>query len=106
AYRCLSQMPQVAYAQVVFSDAVDAALELVSMYENLGDKTQVVRVATGADAAVPELKAAAIEQPVCADWKHQSKMMLRALVGKAKDSFEGTPTYVRLTEALSALRQA
>ncbi|KAJ2439699.1 hypothetical protein GGF42_007871, partial [Coemansia sp. RSA 2424] len=110
AYRCLSQMPQIAYAQPVFEDAAEAALELVSMYENLGDKTQTVRVAAdvGADAGaavVPESKLAAVEQPVCADWRHQAKMLLRALIGKSKDSFEGTPTYVRLTDALSALRQ-
>ncbi|KAJ2344654.1 hypothetical protein GGH91_002795 [Coemansia sp. RSA 2671] len=106
AYRCLSQMPQIAYAQPVFSDATEAALELVSMYENLGDKTQTVRVATDADAAVPEHKSAAVEQLVCADWKYQSRMLLRTLIGKGKDSFEGTPAFVRLTEALSALRQA
>ncbi|KAJ2415509.1 hypothetical protein GGI10_001657 [Coemansia sp. RSA 2530] len=106
AYRCLSQMPQIAYAQPVFSDATEAALELVSMYENLGDKTQTVRVATDVDAAVPEHKSAAVEQLVCADWKYQSRMLLRTLIGKGKDSFEGTPAFVRLTEALNALRQA
>ncbi|KAI9473268.1 hypothetical protein BX667DRAFT_470800 [Coemansia mojavensis] len=87
AYRCLSQLPQVAYAPPVFKDAVAAALDLVSMYENLGSKTQVVR-------------------PICADWKHKSKMLLRGLIGKCKESFEGTPEYARLTEALSELRQA
>ncbi|KAJ1944164.1 hypothetical protein FBU59_002678, partial [Linderina macrospora] len=46
AYRCISQMPQVSYAPPVFKDAADAALELASMYENLGDKTQIVKVQT------------------------------------------------------------
>ncbi|KAJ1867723.1 hypothetical protein LPJ78_000775 [Coemansia sp. RSA 989] len=121
AYRCLSQLPQVAYAPPVFKDAVAAALDLVSMYENLGSKTQVVRVATtepgdqqisspaaegSADAEPSEPKMAAVEQPICADWKHKSKMLLRGLIGKCKESFEGTPEYARLTEALSELRQA
>ncbi|KAI8322831.1 TPR-like protein [Martensiomyces pterosporus] len=95
AYRCLSQMPEVTYAPPVFNDAVEAALELVSMYENLGSKTQMVR-----------RKAAAVSQVVCEDWKHQSKMLLRGLIGKGKESFEGTPNYERLAEALRDLRQA
>ncbi|KAJ2823153.1 hypothetical protein IWW50_003903, partial [Coemansia erecta] len=119
AYRCISQMPQVSYAPPVFSDAVNAALELVSMYENLGDKTQVVRVAAAestdqqtpadtadADVVSAERKTVAVEQPVCADWKHQTKMLLRGLIGKGKESFDGTPAFTRLTDALSELRQA
>ncbi|KAJ2852171.1 hypothetical protein IWW36_000551 [Coemansia brasiliensis] len=121
AYRCISQLPQVAYAPPVFKDAVSAALDLVSMYENLGSKTQVVRVATtesgdqqmpsgeasgDALSATPEPKMAAVEQPICADWKHKAKMLLRGLIGKCKESFEGTPEYTSLTDALNELRQA
>ncbi|KAJ2478127.1 hypothetical protein IWW56_003924 [Coemansia sp. RSA 2131] len=109
AYRCLSNMPQISYAPPVFNDAVDAALELVTMYENLGDKTQVVRIASESndhDSVVPEgeRKTVAVEQPVCADWKHQSKMVLRGLIGKGKESFDGTPAFTRLTDALNELR--
>ncbi|KAJ2551149.1 hypothetical protein EV175_003800 [Coemansia sp. RSA 1933] len=124
AYRCLSQRPEITYAPPVFNDAAVAALDLVSMYENLGDKTQaVLRVSTtsgsgGAneqsDQQLPGdnagangvRKAAAIAEPVCADWQHQAKMVLRGLIGKGKESFDGTPNYIRLTEALKELRQA
>ncbi|ORX64488.1 TPR-like protein [Linderina pennispora] len=115
AYRCYSQMPQVSYAPPVFKDAVDAALELADMYENLGDKVQVVKAPSAQDgqqqhdqevAGDDQRKAAAIEQPVCSDWKHQTKMLLRGLIGKGKGSFEGTPDYERLVEALKELRQA
>ncbi|KAJ2769019.1 hypothetical protein IWQ57_003286 [Coemansia nantahalensis] len=107
AYRCLSQLPQVAYAPPVFSDAAEAALDLVSMYENLGDRTQVVRSAPGAAAGGEgECKAAAVEQPVCADWRRQSQLLLRGLIGKAKESFDGTPAFLRLADALAALRQS
>ncbi|ORX69304.1 hypothetical protein DL89DRAFT_293705 [Linderina pennispora] len=107
AYRCYSQMPP--------GDAVDAALELADMYENLGDKVQVVKAPSAQDgqqqndqevAGDDQRKAAAIEQPVCSDWKHQTKMLLRGLIGKGKESFEGTPDYERLVEALKELRQA
>ncbi|KAJ2608586.1 hypothetical protein H4S08_004394 [Coemansia sp. RSA 1365] len=118
AYRCVSQLPQVSYAPPVFKDAVDAAMTLVEVYENLGDKMQVVRVPTteSGDQVLPdrdvatntadlsERKTSAVEQPVCADWRRQSKMLLRGLIGKGKESFEGTPDYTRLTEALQELR--
>ncbi|KAJ2197808.1 CCR4-NOT core subunit cdc39 [Coemansia sp. RSA 522] len=108
AYRCISNMPQVSYAPPVFNDAVDAALELVSMYENFGEKTQVVRVPSESndqDGVVPsERKTVAVEQLVCADWKHQAKMVLRGLIGKGKESFEGTPAYIKLVDALNELR--
>ncbi|KAJ2776330.1 hypothetical protein H4R18_005727 [Coemansia javaensis] len=103
AYRCVSQHPQVAYAPHVFADAVEAALELVSSYENLGDKTQVVRAADAGDGHAD--KAAAAEVPVCADWRHQARMVLRGLIGRARESFDGTPGFARLTEALAELRQ-
>ncbi|KAJ2804768.1 hypothetical protein H4R20_002372 [Coemansia guatemalensis] len=119
AYRCVSQLPQVSYAPPVFNDAVDAAMTLLEVYENLGDKTQVIRVPTTdsgdqmlpdrdaatAAADLPERKTSAVEQPVCADWRRQSKMLLRGLIGKGKESFEGTPSYTRLTEALQELRK-
>ncbi|KAJ2084263.1 hypothetical protein H4R24_000205 [Coemansia sp. RSA 988] len=119
AYRCVSQLPQVSYAPPVFNDAVDAAMTLLEVYKNLGDKMQVVRVVTtdSGDQVLPdrdnaaattdlrERKTSAVEQPVCADWRRQSKMLLRGLIGKGKDSFEGTPAYTRLTEALQELRQ-
>ncbi|KAJ2845873.1 hypothetical protein GGI22_006417, partial [Coemansia erecta] len=122
AYRCLSQRPEITYAPPIFNDAAMAALDLVSMYENVGDKTQaVLRVPTDASGGEDEQpdqqlpgstdtngvrKAAAIAEPVCADWRHQAKMVLRGLIGKGKEAFDGTPNYVRLTEALKELRQA
>ncbi|KAJ2001365.1 hypothetical protein GGI04_003769 [Coemansia thaxteri] len=114
AYRCLSQMPQVAYAKPVFDEAVEAALELVSMYENLGDKTETVRIAApelgdqetpAQDQNVAAADVATEQRPVCADWRHQAKMLLRSLIGKSKATFEGTPGYGRLVEALATLRQ-
>ncbi|KAJ1767649.1 hypothetical protein IW140_005903 [Coemansia sp. RSA 1813] len=121
AYRCLSQRPEITYAPPIFNDAAEAALELVSMYENVGDKMQAVtRVPTssGGDSEQPDQqlpdssdansvrKAAAVAEPVCADWRHQAKMVLRGLIGKGKESFDGTPSYIRLIEALKELRQA
>ncbi|KAJ2392840.1 hypothetical protein GGI05_002572 [Coemansia sp. RSA 2603] len=109
AHRSLAQMAELSYEPKVFSEAVDSAIELVSAYENLGDRMQTVRQ-TSADEEAAEgeeqRKAAAVEQPVCADWRHQAKMALRSLLGKGKESFEGTEDYNRLVEALAELRQA
>ncbi|KAJ2718476.1 hypothetical protein GGI07_005740 [Coemansia sp. Benny D115] len=110
AYRCLSQQAEVSYEEPLFAQAVDAVIELVSMYENLGDRVQTVRVATAGDQEAPgdaeERKAAAVAQPVCPDWKRQAKMALRGLIGKGKENFEGTANYNRLVDALQELNQS
>ncbi|KAJ2908207.1 hypothetical protein GGI21_003116 [Coemansia aciculifera] len=111
---CYVLLGQNNVAQRIIEEQLELNPDSPKLWCNLGDKTQTVRVATPAAAAandedgaiVPEIKAAAVDQLVCADWRQQAKMMLRALIGKGKDSFEGTATYVRLADALSALRRA
>ncbi|KAJ2233688.1 hypothetical protein IWW45_003989 [Coemansia sp. RSA 485] len=108
AHRALAQQAEISYDAALFKEAVDSVLELVSAYENLGDKTQTVRQPSsentdGENQQAESRKSAAVEQPVCPDWRRQAKMALRSLVGKGKQSFEGTPEYVRLTDALEEL---
>ncbi|KAJ1914424.1 hypothetical protein H4219_004805 [Mycoemilia scoparia] len=91
SYRYISAMPQVAYEPKVFEDAVNAVLELVDMYENLGPKSQSPENGDGE----PEL--------VCKGWERQAKMALRGLIGKTKASFEGTADHKRLQTALDQL---
>ncbi|KAJ2851501.1 hypothetical protein J3B02_003554 [Coemansia erecta] len=111
AHRALAQQAEISYDAALFKEAADSALELVSAYENLGDKTQTVRQPSSEnneqgeeDQEAESRKSAAVEQPVCPDWRRQAKMALRSLIGKGKPSFEGTPDYVRLTDALEELR--
>ncbi|KAJ1719091.1 hypothetical protein LPJ53_006077 [Coemansia erecta] len=106
AHRSLAQVAELAYEKELFHEAVDSAIELVSAYENLGDRVQTVKLSSDDGEQEGERKAAAVEQPVCADWRHQAKMALRSLMGKGKESFEGSEDYARLTEALAELRQA
>ncbi|KAJ2778581.1 hypothetical protein GGI15_004137 [Coemansia interrupta] len=107
AHRSLVQVAEMAYEKELFGEAVDSAIELVSAYENLGDRVQTVRQTLEEEKEDAEQrKAAAVEQPVCADWRHQAKMALRSLMGKGKESFEGTEDYNRLVDALAELRQA
>ncbi|KAJ1815337.1 hypothetical protein LPJ75_002402, partial [Coemansia sp. RSA 2598] len=110
AHRAISQQAEISYDATLFKEAVDSALELVSAYENLGDKTQTVRQPSSEnngddeDQEAESRKSAAVEQPVCPDWRRQAKMALRSLIGKGKQSFDGTPDYVRLTDAMDELR--
>jgi guanylate kinase len=57
------------------------------MYENLGEKKE--------DGEL-----------VCADWKYQSRQILKGLMGKVRDVFEDTPSYERLKERMDDLRNA
>ncbi|KAI8974403.1 hypothetical protein BDB01DRAFT_806458 [Pilobolus umbonatus] len=85
AYRAVMHDPRIETEESVFEDVTTVALETVDMYENLGDK-----IVDG--------------QPVCADWRYQSRQIIKSLMGKARSSFEDTPTYERLKDRLEDLK--
>lgn len=87
AYRSVMHDPRIETEEVVFDDVTIVALETVDMYENLGDKKQ--------DGA-----------PVCADWRYQSRLILKGLMGKVRDIFEDTKSYEQLQERMNDLKNA
>lgn len=87
AYRAVMHDPRIETEETVFEDVTTIALETVDMYENLGDKKQ--------DGA-----------PVCADWRYQSRLILKGLMGKVRDIFEDTKSYEQLQERMNDLKNA
>lgn len=87
AYRAVMHDPRIETEESVFDDVTTIALETVDMYENLGEKKQ--------DGA-----------PVCADWRYQSRLILKGLMGKVRDIFEDTKSYEQLQERMNDLKNA
>ncbi|KAG2230505.1 hypothetical protein BDF21DRAFT_409801 [Thamnidium elegans] len=85
AYRSVMHDPRIETEETVFEDVTTVALETVDMYENLGEKTQ-----NGA--------------PVCADWRYQSRLILKGLMGKVRDIFDDTKSYEQLKERMDDLK--
>ncbi|OBZ91066.1 TPR repeat-containing protein C19B12.01 [Choanephora cucurbitarum] len=87
AYRSVMHDPRIETEESIFEDVTTVALETVDMYENLGQKT--------VDGA-----------PVCADWRYQSRLIIKGLMGKVRDIFEDTTSYERLKDRLEDLKNA
>lgn len=87
AYRAVMHDPRIETEESIFEDVTTVALETVDMYENLGDKKQ--------DGA-----------PVCADWRYQSRLILKSLMGKVRDIFDDTKPYEQLKERMDDLKNA
>ncbi|KAI8085879.1 uncharacterized protein B0P05DRAFT_534074 [Gilbertella persicaria] len=87
AYRSVMHDPRIETEVTVFDDVTIVALETVDMYENLGEKT--------VDGA-----------PVCEDWRYQSRLILKGLMGKVRDIFDDTTSYERLKDRMDELRNA
>ncbi|KAI8883426.1 TPR-like protein [Backusella circina FSU 941] len=87
AYRSVMHDPRIETEESIFEDVTTVALETVDMYENMGDRRE--------DG-----------EPVCADWKYQSRQILKGLMGKVRDVFEDTASYERLKERMDDLKNA
>ncbi len=87
AYRAVMHDPRIETEETVFDDVTIIALETVDMYENLGEKKQ-----NG--------------EPVCVDWRYQSRLILKGLMGKVRDIFDDTKSYEQLQERMNDLKNA
>ena len=71
---------------------VDATIELVDAYENLGEKERTEGMAAGTG------------ELVCKEWKFKSRSAIRGVMGKAKERWEDSSGWEKLKEYLAALR--
>ncbi|KAI8149613.1 hypothetical protein BJV82DRAFT_127817 [Fennellomyces sp. T-0311] len=86
-YRAVMHDARIETDQQVFDRVATLAMETVDMYETMGDKEQDGK-------------------PVCADWKYQSRLILKGLMGRVREVFEDTDTYERLKDRLDDLKRA
>ncbi|KAI9323488.1 hypothetical protein BX666DRAFT_1847170 [Dichotomocladium elegans] len=87
AYRVVMHDVRLETDPEVFERVAQVALDTVDSYESLGDKEQ--------DGA-----------PVCADWRYQSRLIIKGLMGKVRDVFDDTEMYGRLKDRLDDLKCA
>ncbi|KAG9291160.1 hypothetical protein G9A89_013032 [Geosiphon pyriformis] len=107
AYRCFLHDPRLETSAEVFDQAATAALEVVETYQNLGELKVIKPVDQQSAAATnaTEIKSMGntIEELVCKDWRYQAKSLLRTLIGRTKNSFEGSEMHDKLKKALKDL---
>ncbi|KAF9981711.1 hypothetical protein BGZ65_003648 [Modicella reniformis] len=90
AYRSVIHNPKIETDQVEFEKAVDAAIEMVDSYRNLGPLTYKDEQGQ--------------EQLVAKDWAHRSKQMLKSLIGRTKDTWEDIPAFEKLKDGMEDLK--
>ncbi|KAI0243863.1 hypothetical protein L0F63_006528 [Massospora cicadina] len=90
AFRCSLNHPDLLTDHEAFSTCATSALDLVDAYANYGPLPS------------PE----DCEKPVCADWVYQSRLLLRNLISRTRDSFETDPEHDLLVKALEEIKQA
>lgn len=73
-----------------WSDVVDATVRLCEAYESLGEKERTEGLSAG--------------EPVAKDWKFKARSAIRGILGKGKDSWEGTEGWDRLKECMDGLK--
>ena len=73
-----------------WSEVVEATVRLCDSYESLGPKERTEGMAAG--------------EMVAKDWKFKARTAVRGILGRGKDSWEGTAGWNRLKDALNDLR--
>ncbi|CAG8554868.1 12569_t:CDS:1 [Funneliformis mosseae] len=98
AYRSVLRDPNLGNSYDVFEKVANAALEVVEAYQNFGEKKVLRKIDSNDDGLE-------IEKIVCKDWKYQAKSLLKSLIGRTKNSFEGTPMHDKLKEVANELSE-
>ncbi|KAJ9067553.1 hypothetical protein DSO57_1038035 [Entomophthora muscae] len=88
AFRCCLNHPDLLVDHEVFSTCATSALDLIDAYANYGPLPS------------PEDP----ENPICSDWLYQSRLLLRNLISRTRDSFETDPEHDLLIKALEGLK--
>ncbi|KAG0220832.1 hypothetical protein B0O80DRAFT_35467 [Mortierella sp. GBAus27b] len=90
AYRAVIHNPKIETDQAEFENAVDAAIEMVDWYRNLGPLTYKDKQGQ--------------EQLVEKDWAYRSKQMLKSLTARTRDTWEDLDAFGKLKDALEDLK--
>ncbi|KAF9975422.1 hypothetical protein BGZ73_000927 [Actinomortierella ambigua] len=90
AYRSVIHDPKIETDQTRFERGVEAALEMVDCYRSLGPKTYK-------DEQGQEME---VEKA----WAYRSKQLVKSLMARTRDSWEGTDAFEKLVEALEDLK--
>ncbi|KAG0304458.1 hypothetical protein BGZ97_001484 [Linnemannia gamsii] len=90
AYRSVIHNPKIETDQAEFEKAVEAAIEMVDWYRNLGPMTY--KDEQGQQHAVAK------------DWAYRSKQMIKSLMARTRDSWEHLPAFEKLQDTMEELK--
>ncbi|KAG0239422.1 hypothetical protein BGW41_007686 [Actinomortierella wolfii] len=90
AYRSVIHDPKIETDQAHFERGVEAALDMVDCYRSLGPKTY--KDEQGNEVQVEKA------------WAYRSKQLVKSLMARTRDSWEGTPSFDRLADTLEELK--
>jgi len=90
AYRSVIHNPKIETEQAEFEKAVEAAIEMVDWYRNLGPMTY--KDEQGQEYAVAK------------DWAYRSKQMIKSLMARTRDSWEHLPAFEKLQDTMEELK--
>ncbi|KAI1321744.1 hypothetical protein EDD11_000020 [Mortierella claussenii] len=90
AYRSVIHNPKIETDQVEFEKAVEAAIEMVDWYRNLGPLTYKDEQGQ--------------EQIVAKDWAYRSKQMIKSLMARTRDSWEEVGAFEKLKDTMEDLK--
>lgn len=95
AWRCVVSQPGWETGkESEWDGVVEATVDLVSAYETFGPKEKTEGLAAGAGELVMK------------EWRFKSRSAVRGIMGRGKDSWEGTKGWDRLVEALEGLKSS
>ncbi|KZF23329.1 protein prenylyltransferase [Xylona heveae TC161] len=100
AWRTVVQQPGWEFGtEAQWNIVVDATIELTEAYESLGPmpKTEGLAAGGGDGEDAP---------PVAKDWKFKARSAIRGIMGRGKSTWEDTPGWERLTNAMADFRGA
>lgn len=93
AWRCVVSQPGWETGkESEWDGVVEATVDLVSAYETFGPKEKTEGLGAGGGEVVMK------------EWKFKSRSAVRGIMGRGKDSWEGTKGWDRLVEALEGLK--
>ncbi|KAE9988818.1 hypothetical protein EG328_007422 [Venturia inaequalis] len=93
AWRCVVSQPGWETGkESEWDGVVEATVDLVSAYETFGPKEKTEGLGAGGGELVMK------------EWKFKSRSAVRGIMGRGKDSWEGTKGWDRLVEALEGLK--
>ncbi|KAF9274765.1 hypothetical protein BGZ68_000377 [Mortierella alpina] len=90
AYRSVIHNPKIETEQAEFEKAVEAAVEMVDWYRNLGPLTYKDEQGQ--------------EQLVAKDWSYRSKQMIKSLMARTRDAWEDLPAFEKLKDTMEELK--
>ncbi|KAF9205966.1 hypothetical protein BGZ49_003210 [Haplosporangium sp. Z 27] len=90
AYRSVVHNPKIETEQAEFEKAVEATIEMVDWYRNLGPLSY--KDEQGQD------------QLVAKDWAYRSKQMIKSLMARTRDSWEDAEAFQKLKDTMEDLK--